>query len=480
MTEVRNVTTLDGIKITGWDETPQRLIIDAEWTEPRGSIEACRQCGAIGATLHKHDWIERKVRDTPWGGKPLAIRLQRRRYRCTECGGTVLSAHPAIHDTRNMTSALVEKVRRDALGPYRFNMLAHQVGSSETPIRAIFRDHTRDLDERPYPVPLVLGIDEVHVPGNRRPHAVIADIWEGKAVEMLRTTRKRALYQYLSDLEDGRFSHRPVPPADKEAATFSPEEAKDAYWTPPEEDLNDTPLAVVIDMTPRYRAAIEAAMPDALVVVDRFHLLRQANRALGQVRVQESKRTRLETEWKRERKRLGKLKEQLGSMDRMMLEAAFERHPRMKRAYRARNQFRKIFALKSRQAADAALREWEGSLHPSIASAFEGVTRALENWRTEILNYFTARYTNGRVEGLNRAIQQIQAEGAGYSFEALRAKVIYGLERRREARERPTVHYSQFPPPPDVVAGHYGIEDPSDAIRLGVPFDRIADDLELW
>jgi hypothetical protein len=297
---------------------------------------------------------------------------------------------------------------------------------------------------------------------------------------MLRTTRKRALYQYLSDLEDGRFSHRPVPPADKEAATFSPEEAKDAYWTPPEEDLNDTPLAVVIDMTPRYRAAIEAAMPDALVVVDRFHLLRQANRALGQVRVQESKRTRLETEWKRERKRLGKLKEQLGSMDRMMLEAAFERHPRMKRAYRARNQFRKIFALKSRQAADAALREWEGSLHPSIASAFEGVTRALENWRTEILNYFTARYTNGRVEGLNRAIQQIQAEGAGYSFEALRAKVIYGLERRREARERPTVHYSQFPPPPDVVAGHYGIEDPSDAIRLGVPFDRIADDLELW
>jgi hypothetical protein len=164
-------------------------------------------------------------------------------------------------------------------------------------------------------------------------------------------------------------------------------------------------------------------------------------------------------------------------MDRMMLEAAFDGHPRMKRAYRARNQFRKIFALKSRQAADAALREWEESLHPSIAPAFEGVTRALENWRTEILNFFTARYTNGRVEGLNRAIQQIQAEGAGYSFEALRAKVIYGLERRREAREEPTVLYSQFPPPPDVLAGHYGLEDPRDTIRPGVPFDRIADDL---
>jgi hypothetical protein len=97
-----------------------------------------------------------------------------------------------------MTSALVEKIGRDALGPCRFNMLAHQVGSSEIPIRAIFREHTRDLDERPYPVPLVLGIGEVHVPGNRRPHAVIADIGEGKAVEMPQATRKRALYPYLS------------------------------------------------------------------------------------------------------------------------------------------------------------------------------------------------------------------------------------------------------------------------------------------
>jgi hypothetical protein len=69
----------------------------------------------------------------------------------------------------------------------------------------------------------------------------------------------------------------------------------------------------------------------------------------------------------------------------MMLEAAFDRPQRMRRAYRARNSFRKIFALKSRQAADTALREWEESLHPSIASAFEGVTRALENGRTEIL-----------------------------------------------------------------------------------------------
>ena len=35
-------------------------------------------------------------------------------------------------------------------------------------------------------------------------------------------------------------------------------------------------------------------MPSVLVIVDRFHLLRQANRALDLVQVKESKRTRLE------------------------------------------------------------------------------------------------------------------------------------------------------------------------------------------
>jgi transposase len=121
-------------------------------------------------------------------------------------------------------------------------------------------------------------------------------------------------------------------------------------------------LAVVIDMTPRYRAAIKAAMPGALVVVDRFPLLRQANRALGPARVQKSKRTRLETKWKKNR--MEKLAEAPREAERTArldgpddAKGGLRRPPRMRRAYRARNPFRKIFALKSRQAADAALRE---------------------------------------------------------------------------------------------------------------------------
>lgn len=377
MEEPRNVTTLDEIKITGWDETDERLIIDAEWVDPRTNIEACPHCGSTTATLRKNDWVQRKVRDTPWGGKPVAIRLNRRRYKCAECGGTILSQHPSVHETRNMTIALFEKIRRDSLGPYRFNMLAHQVGASETPIREVFQDYVQELNQRLQAPPLVLGIDEVHLPGSRRPHAVIADIWTGKVTEILETTRKRQVWKYLRNLgkvkpEDVKSAGLSVPEEDRELST---EDIKKKYSAALE--VEQGPFTVVIDMTARYKSAVEAALPEATIVVDRFHIVRQANKVLGQIRIEESREADLATEWKREKEKLEKLPGALNTVEKLNLEASLAPLPKLKRAYEARNRFRQIFELGRREEAARAFREREDSLHPSIAEEFEDVTETL-------------------------------------------------------------------------------------------------------
>jgi hypothetical protein len=44
MGEYRNVTTLEGIEVTGWEESslpPERLILDAECAEPINSRKLC-------------------------------------------------------------------------------------------------------------------------------------------------------------------------------------------------------------------------------------------------------------------------------------------------------------------------------------------------------------------------------------------------------------------------------------------------------
>ena len=56
---------------------------------------------------------------------------------------------------------------------------------------------------------------------------------------------------------------------------------------------------------------------------------------------------------------------------------------------------------------------------------FEGFLSIVKNWRPEILAYFDRPATNGYTEGVNAAIRQIDRQGRGYSFDVLRARLLY-------------------------------------------------------
>ena len=62
---------------------------------------------------------------------------------------------------------------------------------------------------------------------------------------------------------------------------------------------------------------------------------------------------------------------------------------------------------------------------------FEGLLSIVKNWRREILAYFDHRFTNGSTEGVHAAIRQIDRQGRGYSFEVLRARLLYKEEKKK-------------------------------------------------
>ena len=63
--------------------------------------------------------------------------------------------------------------------------------------------------------------------------------------------------------------------------------------------------------------------------------------------------------------------------------------------------------------------------------------RAWRNWRGEILAYFDCRATNAYTESLNNLIRTTNRVGRGYSFEALRAKVLLSEGPEKKAAARP-------------------------------------------
>ncbi len=56
--------------------------------------------------------------------------------------------------------------------------------------------------------------------------------------------------------------------------------------------------------------------------------------------------------------------------------------------------------------------------------------RTFKTWENEIFNYFDVegRKTNATTERLNGAIKSMQNMGQGYSYEVLRAKMLFGSQ----------------------------------------------------
>ncbi len=60
-----------------------------------------------------------------------------------------------------------------------------------------------------------------------------------------------------------------------------------------------------------------------------------------------------------------------------------------------------------------------------MREAFEPILTVIGNWRTEIFNYFDNPITNAYTESLNNLIRVMNRLRRGYSFDALRAKILF-------------------------------------------------------
>src|SRR5699024_12387592 len=64
------------------------------------------------------------------------------------------------------------------------------------------------------------------------------------------------------------------------------------------------------------------------------------------------------------------------------------------------------------------------------------IVRHVDNWQVEIFNYIDKRLTNASTESINSIIRKVERMGRGYSFDALRAKILFNekLHNKRKPR----------------------------------------------
>ncbi|MHB8697667.1 MAG: ISL3 family transposase [Sulfuricaulis sp.] len=393
-----NILNLPDYTVTRLEETTHDYHVYATVNEPSRRCHACQSPDVVG-----HGRNEQLIRDLPTHGKRVGIYVDVPRYRCRACGKTFGQRLPQVDDKRAMTARLVRWVGQESLRR-TFAGIAEDTGTDEKTVRNIFRDHVRHLETTVcFETPRWLGIDEIHL---LRPRCVVCNIEQQTAINLLPNRNKSSVITYLQQLPN-----------------------------------RDRVQYVAMDMWHPYREAVATILPQATVIVDKFHVLRQANQALEVTR--KATRASLTPKQRRAlmRDRFVLLKRQrdLTDQETLLLSGWAENFPALKAAYELKESFFDIYLCQTRHEALLAYADWCQRIPPELEPAFRPLTGAINSWKDEIFAYFDHRITNAYTESLNNLIRVTNRLGRGYSFEVLRAKILFteGIQKtRRPSFER--------------------------------------------
>lgn len=392
-----NILNLPQYRVLGLEESEHDYHITAE---PVDVTAACPHC----QFEHLTSWGTRDqvFKDLPMHGKRVGIYINTKRLRCQSCGKTFSQALPVLAEKRMMTERLVRWIGQQTV-KRTFTSLADESGVVEGTIRNIFRDYINELEQSVrFETPKWMGIDEIHI--INKPRCVVSNIQYNTLVDVLHNPSKDTVAKYLFKM---------------------PNRDKVQY--------------VAMNMWTPYRDAVGTVLPDATIVIDKLHVVRMANDAMEKVR--KGFRDELTLKQKRglmhDRFVLLKREHTLNDEERLKLDGWTKNYPALAEAYRLKEAFHAIYEdSDSPEGAVKRYEAWRKDISPEIRSYFHDLIRAFTNWQPYILNYFEHPVTNGYTESLNSLIRVTNRLGRGYSFEALRAKILFteGIHSRKQAR----------------------------------------------
>jgi transposase len=365
--------------------------IDLDLDREDGGEYVCGRCGQVH--LVAHDAYAIHPRDLPICGKHVRLHLRRHRVFCSCCDKVVNEHLPYIRPNAHMT--------------IRFEQALH-AECAETPVEAVARRHdlswstVRDVDLRILREKVAaqslaglrwIAVDEI---AHRKGHkylTVVTDLKRRRIVRLYEDRKASSLRAFFQELG----------PAGRALIE-----------------------CVVIDMWKPYRQAIRRRLPNARVIIDKFHVVKAVHEALDRVRkdqqaaLPDEERKRLKgARWLLLRSLENTAKK--GKSD--SLADLLALNETLAKAYLLKEEFRQWYGSQpGRDEGDKAfldrigkeLRRWYRHVHESGLAAFEAVVGTIKRWRGPILNYFLTRLTNGLSEALNNVIKTIKKRAYGY------------------------------------------------------------------
>ena len=394
-----------GLVVTGQRLEPDRAVLACRVVEPD---QWCRRCGCEGTP---RDTVTRRLAHEPLGWRPTTLLVTVRRYRCTGCGhvwrqDTSLAAEPKAKLSRGGLRWALEGIVVAHLTVAR---VAEGLGVAwNTANDAVLAEGRRVLidDEHRFDSVAVIGVDEHVWRHTRRGDKFVTVIID------LTPIRDGTGPARLLDMVEGRSK-----------AVFK------TWLADRPQAWRDAVEVVAMDGFTGFKTAAAEEIPDAVAVMDPFHVVRLAGDALDQCR----RRIQQDLHGRRGRKndplycarrtlhtgadlltdkqqaRITALFDEQAHGDRhVQLEATWGIYQRMVAAYRHpdRGEGKKLMS---------ALIESVSTGVPRGLAEITTLGRTLKQRAVDVLAYFDRPGTsNGPTEAINGRLEHLRGSALGF------------------------------------------------------------------
>jgi transposase len=429
------------LNLPGWTtlkykELDHDIVVIAELTTP--SAGNCI-CLAAESEMHKSGFTDPYcVDDLPIRCKRVRIYYRLQRQFCKRCRKSAQQLATGVDDKHQMTARLVEYAEQESFDLFRsFSDVADEIGCSEQTIRNIFTVRAQQCEDEAlrlrkeglYETPRWLAIDEVYPQHKEEEYCVISDPLRHQVIDILPVNNEKELFKWLLRLLNPHLV-----------------------------------MLVTMDMWGEYRKLVRRLLPQARIVVDRYHVHNLLNVALKKVldvirdsMTYSEHRARMRPEHlllTSYRNLSEEVKEDEHGVkqpsDKELADKWLADVPDIKRAHGLKEEFSDILQLTDRGKAEELTDEWlrkvsefADDFRAKYKKGYRGqgpwpdpfgsVPHTISDWRDSILNYIdcksmfgTGTVSNSFAEHLNGRIKKAYRIGHHYSYVVLRLKCVYG------------------------------------------------------
>lgn len=350
---------------------------------------SCPNCGALTSKIH--DYRMQTIKDLPFQTKHCYLVLQKRRYVCN-CGKRFYENYNFLPRYLQRTSRLTAFIADSFHKTTSISSIAERANVSSATVNRILDT----ISFSKATLPRALSIDEFK--GNAstgKYQCILVDPLKHRVLDILPDRSQSHLIEYFKS----------IPRSERLRLEF-----------------------FVCDMWQPYTELAKIYFPNAKIVIDKYHFIRQTGWAIEGVRkrIQKTMPASLRKYYKRSRKLILTRYQKLKGESKQACDIMLLYNDDLRKAHFLKERFYEICQNPKYSEQRVDFWSWIREAESSGIPEFEKCARTYRHWSKEILNAFKySHITNGPTEGFNNKIKVLKRSSYGIrNFEHFRARIL--------------------------------------------------------